>query len=149
MIKNDIFILTKFLHLRFFFQEKLFSIENNSGWGCSKFPLSQIRISISNGLIDKSFGKYINRKEVYDISSSITVKSIKYCYYQSHKHYSICKAFSYLTAIHKLDRHSALKKNQRWRNFDKMNMSFFLIFITPGYPIVTIQSKELLYIQYT
>ena len=78
--KNDIFIFSKFLHLRFFFREKPFSIENNSERGCSKFPLSQIRMSMSNGSIDKSFGKYTNRKELYDLSSDIVKQSKKYHY---------------------------------------------------------------------
>ena len=72
---------------------------------------------ISNGFLNKSFGKYINSKELYHISSDITVDSKKYYYCKSHKDCSICKAFSYLTAICKLGRHSALKKKPKMKEF--------------------------------
>ena len=56
-------------------------------------------------------------KELYDINSDITDESKKYCYCKSHKDCSICKAFSHLTAICKLGRHSALKKKPKMKEF--------------------------------
>ena len=50
-------------------------------------------MDISNGLIDKSFRKYTNRKKLCDIGSDNTDKSKKYYYCQSHKDCPICKAF--------------------------------------------------------
>ena len=72
---------------------------------------------MSNGSIDKSFGKYTNRKKLNDINSDITDESKKYFCCQSHKGCSIFEAFSFLTAICKLGRYSALKKKLKMKEF--------------------------------
>ena len=49
----------------------------------ANFHCYKKRMSVTNGLIGKSFGKYANRRKLYDMSSDITDKSKKYCCSQS------------------------------------------------------------------
>ena len=83
----------------------------------ANFHCYKKRMSVTNGLIGKSFGKYANRRELYDMSSDITDKSKECCYCQSYKDCFICKAFFYLTAICKLGRHLAWEKNPKIKEF--------------------------------
>ena len=74
-------------------------------------------MSTSNGLMIILLGKYATRKQLYDINSDITDESEKCFYCQSYEDCSICKAFSCLTTICKLGRHSTLKKKPKMKEF--------------------------------